>query len=191
MILPTPTISEVSSKNHVLFFYFFTFLLSVILNKEHLNMQKAANSKETSKLHFPSPNNHLSSCAQPAASASFMKTFISLVAPGLICSTQHLPSLMQYVRSFSCGMWILSYGMWDLVPWPGTEPRPLALGVLSLSHWTTKEAPSQASWKRRLSLPFPLVPSHLALVHKSLASVPPNPLEFLSKDVAHPADTFQ
>ena len=26
--------------------------------------------------------------------------------------------------------------MWDLVPWPGIEPRPLALGARSLSHWT-------------------------------------------------------
>ena len=96
-----------ASKNHVLFFYFFTFLLSVILNKEHSNMQKSANSKATSELHFPSPNHHLSSCAQPASATSFVKTFISLVAPGLICSTEHLPSSMQHVRSFSCGMWIL------------------------------------------------------------------------------------
>ena len=29
--------------------------------------------------------------------------------------------------------------MWDLVPWPGIEPRPLALGVRSLSHWNTRE----------------------------------------------------
>ena len=34
----------------------------------------------------------------------------------------------------------LTYGMWhDLVP-PGIEPRPPALGVWSLSHWTTREA---------------------------------------------------
>ena len=37
----------------------------------------------------------------------------------------------------ACG--IFSYGMWDIVPWPGIEPRPLALGTWSLSHWTTKE----------------------------------------------------
>ena len=29
--------------------------------------------------------------------------------------------------------------MWDLVSWPGIKPRPHALGVQSLSHWTTKE----------------------------------------------------
>ena len=31
--------------------------------------------------------------------------------------------------------------MWDLVPWPGTEPWPLALGAQSLSHWITREVP--------------------------------------------------
>ena len=31
--------------------------------------------------------------------------------------------------------------MWDLVPWPGIEPRPPALGALSRNHWTTREAP--------------------------------------------------
>ena len=34
---------------------------------------------------------------------------------------------------------VLSCGMWDLVPWPGIEPGPRALGVQSLSHWTTRE----------------------------------------------------
>ena len=34
-----------------------------------------------------------------------------------------------------------TYGMWDLVPQPGIELRPPALGVQSLSHWTTTEVP--------------------------------------------------
>ena len=42
---------------------------------------------------------------------------IYVTAPGLSCST------------------------WDLVPWPGIEPSPPALGARSLSHWTTKEIP--------------------------------------------------
>ena len=29
--------------------------------------------------------------------------------------------------------------MWDLVPWPGIEPRPPALGVCSLNHCATRE----------------------------------------------------
>ena len=36
----------------------------------------------------------------------------------------------------------LSWGMWDLVPSPGMEPRPPALGARSLSNWTTKEIPA-------------------------------------------------
>ena len=35
----------------------------------------------------------------------------------------------------------LSCGMWDLVPRPGIEPRPPALGTWSLSHGTTREVP--------------------------------------------------
>ena len=35
----------------------------------------------------------------------------------------------------------LSCCMWDLAPCPGIEPRPPALGALSLSHWTTREVP--------------------------------------------------
>ena len=35
----------------------------------------------------------------------------------------------------------LSCSMWDLVPWPGIESRPPALGAQSLSHWTTREVP--------------------------------------------------
>ena len=36
---------------------------------------------------------------------------------------------------------IFSYGTWNLVPGPGTEPRLPALGAWSLSHWTTREVP--------------------------------------------------
>ena len=35
----------------------------------------------------------------------------------------------------SCGMHV------DLVPWPGIEPRPPALRVQSLTHWTTSKVP--------------------------------------------------
>ena len=33
----------------------------------------------------------------------------------------------------------LSCSMWDLVPLPGIELRPPALGVCNLKHWTTSE----------------------------------------------------
>ena len=33
----------------------------------------------------------------------------------------------------------LSCSVWDLAPLPGIEPGPPALGVQSVSHWTTRE----------------------------------------------------
>ena len=38
----------------------------------------------------------------------------------------------------------LRWDIWDLVPWPGIEPRPPALGAWSLSHWTIREVPVSA-----------------------------------------------
>ena len=41
-------------------------------------------------------------------------------------------------------MWlyqVFSCSMQDLVPWPGIEPRPPALGTQSLSHWNTGKVP--------------------------------------------------
>ena len=35
----------------------------------------------------------------------------------------------------------LSCSIWDLVPRPGIESRPPALGAWNLSHWTTREVP--------------------------------------------------
>ena len=40
-------------------------------------------------------------------------------------------------------MWTLSWGMWDLVSWPGMEPGPPGLRRWSLSHWATREVPLQ------------------------------------------------
>ena len=40
-----------------------------------------------------------------------------------------------------CDMRTPSCSMDDLVPWPGMEPGWPALGVQSLSHWTTREIP--------------------------------------------------
>ena len=54
---------------------------------------------------------------------------------------------------------ILSCDMWGLVPWPGIEPLPPALGALSLSHWTTREVPMFSSFQCRdflLAEEFPL-----------------------------------
>lgn len=56
--------------------------------------------------------------------------FIYLTAPFLSCGTQHLLSSLQRGRSFSCGVWTLSHGKWDLLPGPGLNPPPL--------HWEHK-----------------------------------------------------
>ena len=48
-------------------------------------------------------------------------------------------ALVVALRIFSCGIRTLSCSMWDLVPWPGVEPGPSALGVRCLRHWTTGE----------------------------------------------------
>ena len=49
--------------------------------------------------------------------------------------------LVRACRIFSFGMQTLSCITWDLVPWSGIKPGPTALGVRSLSHWTTREVP--------------------------------------------------
>ena len=51
-----------------------------------------------------------------------------------------------------CGMrGPFNCSMWNLVPHPGIEPRPPALGAQSLSHWTTKEVPIALSLALSLS----------------------------------------
>ena len=42
---------------------------------------------------------------------------------------------------FSWGLWTLSCSIWVLVPQPRFKPRPPALEVHSLTHWTTTEVP--------------------------------------------------
>ena len=58
---------------------------------------------------------------------------------GLSCGTQDL--LVAACGLISCSMQTLSCSMRDLVPRPGIEPRPPALEVRSLTHWTTREVP--------------------------------------------------
>ena len=47
--------------------------------------------------------------------------------------------------SFSFSRETVSCCLWDLLPRPRVEPRPAALGVQSLSHWTTRGYPLQNS----------------------------------------------
>ena len=39
---------------------------------------------------------------------------------------------------------LLNWDIWDLIPWPGVKLQPPALGVQSLSCWTTREVPTTA-----------------------------------------------
>lgn len=55
--------------------------------------------------------------------------FIYLAVSSLSCGMQ----------GFSISMWALSYGIWNLLPQPGTKPGSPALGAQSFSHWTTRE----------------------------------------------------
>ena len=67
-------------------------------------------------------------------------------------SVSLLSSLPSTAPGFSYSMPTLNCGMWDLVPWPGIEPRAPALGAQSPSHWTTKEVPEILFHWRRPSL---------------------------------------
>ena len=77
----------------------------------------------------------VSSCALFNFIPSFfwLKNFIYLAVLALSCGTHILWSSLLYRT--------LSFGICNLVPWPGIKPRPCALGVQGLSHWTTREVP--------------------------------------------------
>ena len=82
--------------------------------------------------------------------------FISAV-PGLSCNMRDLLVAACRLLVAAC--------MQDLVPWPGIEPRPPALGAWSLTHKTTKEVPSvlfQSTLTEDLDLPLCLHPFPIA-----------------------------
>ena len=80
---------------------------------------------------------HFTLC-QICASARFQAHWSLLFGSILFFKT-----IFIYVAAadFSASCRILSCGMQDLVPWPGFEPGPPALGAQSPSHWTTREVP--------------------------------------------------
>ena len=71
----------------------------------------------------------------------FFFFFFNLTVPYLSSDMQDL-FFFTATGPFSCVMQILCCSMWDLVPWPGIKPRPPALGVWNLNHWTTREVPN-------------------------------------------------
>ena len=82
---------------------------------------------------------------QPRGSTEGLFTLIS----SRKCCHSHLSSSPppQGISLFDCpglswGLWDLRCNMWDLVPWPGIEPRFPALEAWRPSRWTVKEVPS-------------------------------------------------
>ena len=61
-------------------------------------------------------------------------------------------SLVAKCGIFSCSMWTLSWGKWDLVPWWRIKPRSPEMGVWRLSHWATREVPTHGLLNIRNSL---------------------------------------
>ena len=47
----------------------------------------------------------------------------------------------------------LCWGMWNILPWRGMEPEPLALGAWNLSHWTTRVVPKTSPFIAWCSFP--------------------------------------
>ena len=62
-------------------------------------------------------------------------------APVYILSSLSIHIYIYFFRYIYLAMLGFSCSMWDLVPWPGNEPGPLAVRARSLSHWTTREDP--------------------------------------------------
>jgi len=91
-------------------------------------------------------NNEMNHATLPLKSLQqhciIFKIFIYLAVVGLSWSTWGLPFLSGARGIFSCGMRTLCCNVCDLLLWPGMEPRLPALGVWSLSHWTTREVPA-------------------------------------------------
>ena len=75
----------------------------------------------------------------------------------------------------------LSCGMWDLVPWPGIEPRPPSFGVWSLSHWTTREVLQLVFSSFLLRYPS-LVASLVAQMVKRLSAMRETRVQFLGRE---------
>ena len=83
----------------------------------------------------------------------FISLFIRLhqvlvAAGGLLSCSSQAPSLWQVGSLVASCELLVAACMWDLVPWPGIEPWPPALGAQSLIHCTTREVlklPSEGS----------------------------------------------
>ena len=87
----------------------------------------------------------------------FKKIFTYLTVQGL---------QLHHVGSFSYSIWTFTCSNQDLIPRPGIEPGPPALGAPSLSHWTIREVPELESWVFSSRLDLTNRISHLAFPSK-------------------------
>ena len=72
----------------------------------------------------------------------FGQNWVYLPFPTPARIVENLPlhaCLLPYQGCSNCGLSSIWLSMWDLVPWPGVEPKPHPLGVGSYSHWTTRD----------------------------------------------------
>jgi len=92
----------------------------------------------------PASGSHQSAfCIYKFEGGYFLNLFLKYLFIGL-CQV-----FLATCRIFSYGMRTLNCGMWDLIPWPWTEPGRSSLGVPNLSPWTSREVPGQGlvNWK--------------------------------------------
>ena len=93
----------------------------------------------------PSPGVCPSSCLLKLMSfASVMPSSHLIVCLPLLLLPSILPSIRVFSNELAVGTGDQSWGMQDLVLWPGIELWPPALGVQNLNHWTTKRVPQLA-----------------------------------------------
>ena len=85
---------------------------------------------------------HVKTCSFPFQLLLFIYLFIYLflAGPGLRCGTQDLLVAACGLLVAACEL-LVAARMRNLVPQPGMEPRPPAVGTWSLTHWTTREVP--------------------------------------------------
>ena len=95
-----------------------------------------------------------SNCDNHVASASVCFLFYNVYFYLFVYLFGCTGSSPQHVGSLATLLKLLVAAVWNLVSWPGIQPRPPALGVRSLSHWTTKEAPTCFEVREFLSLIF-------------------------------------
>ena len=88
--------------------------------------------------------------------------------------------LITEMPTFTFYFWLHPMVCEVLVPWPGIKPRPPALGVQSLSDWTTREVPWLSYLIHisvQMSLPWRGIPHHSTLTAPSCTSITPPPTQ--------------